>query len=128
MQDDKRILDFLRLNPMAIISTIAAGSLQPESALIAFTQTDTLEIIFETFVDTRKWHNLQSNPNVSLVIGRDTEHYITVQYEGLVTPAKDSEESERYIQTFLAKNTPCTEKFLRDPRVRLFKIRPAWIR
>jgi len=113
---------------MATIATVAPGSLQPESALIAFTQTDSLEIIFETFVDTRKWHNLLGNPKVSLVIGWDTKHHITVQYEGIATTAKDCEQSEAYIQMFLAKDTPCTEKFLRDGRVRLFKITPTWIR
>jgi len=127
-KDDKTILTFLKSQPMAAISTIAPGSLQPESALIAFTQTNMLEIIFETFVDTRKWHNLQKNPKVSLVIGWDIKHYVTVQYEGVAVPAKNDEQSEAYIQAFLAKDTPCTEKFLRDPRVRLFKITPTWIR
>lgn len=126
--DDRKIWDFLKTQPMATISTIASGSLQPESALIAFTQTDKLEIIFETFVDTRKWNNLQKNPRVSFVIGWDTKHHITVQYEGIATAAKDTEQTESYIQTFLTKDTPCTEKFLRDYRVRLFKVKPMWIR
>jgi uncharacterized protein YhbP (UPF0306 family) len=127
-KDDQTILDFLKTQPMATISTIAPGSLQPESALIAFTQTNKLEIIFETFVDTRKWNNLQQNPHVSLVIGWDTKHYLTVQYEGIATPAANDEQAESYVRSFLAKDTPCTEKFLRDTRVRLFKVRPAWIR
>jgi general stress protein 26 len=127
-KDDQAILEFLKTQPMATISTIAPGSLQPESALIAFTQTDELEIIFETFVDTRKWNNLQQNPHVSLVIGWNTEHYLTVQYEGIAAPAANDEQAEAYIQAFLAKDTPCSEKFLRDKRVRLFKIRPTWVR
>jgi general stress protein 26 len=127
-KEDRTILDFLRTQPMATISTIPPGSLQPESALIAFTQTDELEIIFETFAHTRKWDNLQQNPHISLVIGWDTKRYLTVQYEGVATLAADDEQAESYIQAFLTKDTPCTEKFLRDKRVRLFKIRPTWIR
>jgi len=112
---------------MATISTLAAHSSQPESALIAFTQTSDLEIIFETFVDTRKWNNLRENAHVALVVGWDIRKHITLQYEGLASPIPESE-TEQYIQLFLAKDTPCTEKFLRDPRVRLFKVSPTWIR
>lgn len=126
--EDTKILSFLKTQPMATISTIAPGSLQPESALVAFTQTDKLEIIFETFVDTRKWNNLQKNPHVSFVIGWDTKHHVTVQYEGIATAATNSKQAESYVQIFLTKDTPCTEKFLRDYRVRLFKVRPTWIR
>lgn len=113
---------------MATISTIAPGALQPESALIAFAQTDELEIIFETFVDTRKWNNLQKNPHVSFVVVWDTKCHVTVQYEGIATVAANDKQAESYIQTFLTKDTPCTEKFLRDYRVRLFKVKPTWIR
>lgn len=127
MTDKTRIIDFLKTQPMATISTIAADSSQPESALIAFTQTDDLEIIFETFVDTRKWNNLMSNPCVALVIGWDPEKHVTVQYEGLATAIPDSK-IEYYTKIFLKKDTPCTETFLRDPRVRLFKVAPKWIR
>lgn len=128
MNNDKStILSFLQMQPMATVSTVAKNSNQPESALIAFVETHDLEIIFETFVGTRKWDNLQSNPSVSLVIGWDTKKHITVQYEGIATPIP-STETEEYITLFLAKDTPCTETFLRDPRVRLFKIRPDWIR
>lgn len=128
MNRQKTIIDnFLKSHPMATISTIKHGSTQPESALIAFTQTDDLEIIFETFVDTRKWSNLQSNPHVSLVIGWDTKHHITLQYEGIAELIPETK-TEEYVQLFLQKNTPCTETFLRDPRVRLFKVIPTWIR
>jgi general stress protein 26 len=118
---------FLKSQPMATVSTIARNSNIPESALIAFAQTDKLEIIFESFVNARKWKNLQSNPHVSLVIGWDTQVHITVQYEGVAKPIPEAERSV-YINMFLAKKTPCTEKFLNDPRVRLFKVRPTWMR
>lgn len=125
--DKSTILNFFYDQPMATISTVAQGSAQPESALIAFAETEDLEIIFETFVDTRKWQNLQDNPRVALVIGWNTKKHITIQYEGIATPIP-SAKSEKYIKLFLAKDTPCTEKFLRDPRVCLFRIRPTWIR
>ncbi|SRR6266540_5325122 len=126
-KDELLILHFLQKQPMATIATIAPDSLQPESALIAFTQTDRLEIIFESFANTRKWHNLQKNPHVALVIGWNTRRHITVQYEGIATAIPPAD-TEKYTQIFLAKDTPCTEKFLRDRRAQLFKVRPTWIR
>jgi general stress protein 26 len=126
-KDELLISHFMQGQPMAVISTISADSLRPESALVAFAQTEQLEIIFETFVDTRKWCNLQKNQHVSLVIGWDIQRYITVQYEGVVT-AIPGDETEEYTKIFLKKDTPCTETFLRDRRVRLFKVRPMWIR
>jgi len=122
-----RILSFLKTHPLATISTIAKGSIQPESALIAFTQTEDLEIIFESFVGTRKWRNLKTNSRVAFVVGWDTKEHITLQYEGVAMPILSSER-EQYIQLFLAKDTPCTEKFLRDSRVCLYKVSPTWIR
>lgn len=112
---------------MATVSTIQPGSSQPESALVAFAQTDNLHLIFETFVDTRKWNNLQANPHVAFVVGWDTTKYLTLQYEGLASPVHE-DEIEKYTQLFIAKDTPCTETFLRDSRVRLFTVKPTWIR
>jgi hypothetical protein len=101
--------------------------LQPGSALVAFAQTDDLHLIFETFVDTRKWDNLQLNPYVAFVMGWDISKYITMQYEGVAT-AVPTNEIEKYTRLFLAKDTPCTESFLRGPRIRLFTVKPTWIR
>lgn len=121
------VLNFLKQQPMATISTVAKDSDQPESALIAFTQTEDLEIVFESFAGTRKWSNIQSNSRVAMVIGWNTDKHITVQYEGVVSLISD-QEKEKYIQLFLDKDTPCTEQFLRDPRARLYKVSPTWIR
>ncbi len=126
-KDKDTVLDFLRMQSMATISTVAKNSNQPESALVAFTQTEDLEIVFESFVETRKWSNIQSNPHVAMVIGRGLDEHITVQYEGVASLISD-QEKEKYIQLFLDKDTPCTEQFLRDPRSRLYKVSPTWIR
>lgn len=121
------IKSFLAQNPMAVISTIGEKTGNPESALVAFAELDNLEIIFETFFETRKQCNLQKNSKVSFVIGWDTERHITVQYEGDAYLIKE-ENVEEYKNIFLAKKTPCTEEFLLDSRVRLYKVTPTWIR
>lgn len=113
-------------NPLAVIATNNAKGGSPESALIAFAELPNLEIIFETFSKTRKHDNLQKNGHVSLVIGWD-ENQITLQYEGIAKPVPQKE-TEKYLTIFAAKDTPCTEIFLRNPRVRLYKISPSWLR
>ena len=128
-QDRQTIASFLHSQPMATISTIDAESKGPQSALIAFAEFEGLNLIFETFSGTRKFTNLQTDPRVALVIGwaTDKPHYITVQYEGIARPVSD-DMADHYRDIFLAKDTPCTAEFLRHPHVRLFTVKPSWIR
>lgn len=65
----KKINDYIHKCPLAVISTIDTFNNGSQSALIAFTENDELELYFMTFVDSRKYINLQNNHNVSLVIG-----------------------------------------------------------
>jgi uncharacterized protein YhbP (UPF0306 family) len=125
---DKRqvILAFLRSHPMATIATIDEVTMCPESALIAFVELDNLELIFETFQGTRKYNNLRRNSNVALVVGWDAQCHITLQYEGTAKLISASQ-APRFRNIFLQKKTPCTEEFLLDPRVRLFRVKPRWI-
>jgi len=126
MNNKQLVLGFLRRHPMATISTIDQTTMKPESALIAFAELDNLELIFETFYDTRKYNNLKQNNHVALVVGWDTKIHMTLQYEGIAQPVPDNEIT-KYRNIFLRKETPCTETFLLDPRVRLFRIQPTWI-
>ena len=122
-----KVRHFLESNPLATLSTIDAHSLKPESALIAFAETDDLEIIFETFSFSRKYANLQINNNVALVIGWDTKKHVTVQYEGKAHPVPHGELAY-YEKIFLNKKTPCTEQYLHHPQAILYKVQPLWIR
>lgn len=124
--DQQHVLQFLHKHPMATISTVDMGGNKLESALIAFAELNSLEIIFETFYNTRKYNNLRRNDKVALVIGWDMRNYVTLQYEGIARQLT-KEEIPKYRAVFLKKKTPCTEQFLFDPRVRLFCVRPTWI-
>lgn len=124
--DQKTIQQFLRSQPLATLSTVGSNG-APESALVAFLELENFEIVFETFYDARKYANLSKNPAVALVTGWDPDTHITFQYEGAATEIPEKE-TETYIQLFLQKDTPCTEIFLRNPKVRLFKIAPTWLR
>ena len=120
----KKLSNCLSQIPLAVISTINRFQNRPESALVAFTQNSHLELYFMTFVDSRKYANLQQNPFVSFVIGFD---YTTIQYEGIASELKEKVIPEA-LQAFACKETPCTPEFLNSPRARFFKVTPKWIR
>ena len=126
MDENKRkVLDFIKKKKLAVVSTINFKGIS-ESALVAFSETDKLEIIFGTFKNTRKYKNLQNNKNISLVIGWDEEENITIQYEGLANEVKNKEFEEcRIIQ--LNKN-PNSKTYAFEKEQRYFKISPKWIR
>ncbi len=64
------VLDFIRKQKLAVISTVGNKGI-PESAVLEFGETEKLELVFDTFTTSRKYKNLQTNKNVSFVIGWD---------------------------------------------------------
>lgn len=119
-----KIYNYISTCPLAVISTIDELGSNPQSALIAFAQNDDLEIYFMTFIDSRKYANLQKNASVSFVIGFE---YTTVQYEGMAYELVGIAAQEA-LEAFSLKETPCTLDFLKNPRARFFKVTPTWIR
>jgi hypothetical protein len=131
MTESERIevLGFLRKNPMGVLSTIHYLTAAPESALVAFAETPTFELIFQTLTTSRKYSNLALDSRVSFVTGWEIEkpQQITFQYEGLAKELDStSSEYHRCRQIFEEKKTPCTAEFLNNPDSRLFIISPSW--
>lgn len=112
--------------PLMVVSTVHHNSNGPESALVAFSQTRELEIIFQTQNDTRKFKNLQSNTSVSAVIGFSDKEHITMQYEGNARVLKKTE-LENAISIFKQKKTPCGDEFIYHPKAVFILITPKWI-
>lgn len=123
--NNKKILDFIKKQKLAVISTINKES-NPQSGVIAFAETDHLELIFGTFNNTRKYTNLLSHPHVSFVIGWNEEEKITIQYEGIAKEVKD-QELEKCREIHLHKN-PASKKYAFHPLQRFFLVKPMWIR
>ena len=124
MNEKQTILNFIKNKKLTVISTINKNN-KPESSVVAFSETNNLEIIFGTLNITRKYANLQNNKSVSLVIGWDEEN-ITVQYEGYAIEAKH-EEHDICRDIHLKKN-PSSKKYAYDDKQRYFKITPKWVR
>src|SRR5581483_3968140 len=120
-----RIMDFMKENMLTVISTVDLNGKKPESAVIAFAETENFELIFGTKNTTRKYQNLKKNQNVSFVIGWDSERG-TVQYEGIVRELSQ-QESSQYSSILVAKN-PRSEKFVHKEDQRYFLVKPTWIR
>lgn len=122
-----KILNFLRTQKLATISTCNPETLQPESALIAFTEDDNLCLYFQTGKHTRKAQNLKVNPQVSLVFGLTQDEMFTVQYEGRAERLTKPEDLEFCKQQFIAKDSPTTEYYFNHPTAIFFKVTPTWI-
>src|SRR3989344_4030845 len=91
MDKKKLILDFIKRNNLAVLSTVSPENTS-QSAVLEFGETNDFEIIFDSFSNARKYKNLKQNNNVSLVIGWDEN--ITVQYEGLAEEIKGEEKTK----------------------------------
>lgn len=122
-EQKQKILEFLKTQILGIVSTIDYREARPESAVVAFSETEELEIIFGTFNDTRKFRNLEHNPAVAFVIGWES---VTVQYEGIAKISSGKEVDE--CRNILLQKNPKSNKFAFDERQRFIKVSPRWIR
>lgn len=74
------LYEWLDKQILCTISTIGRGG-YPNSATVAFSQTEALEFIIITDTRSRKAANIRANSKVSLTITNEDERY-TVQLEG----------------------------------------------
>ena len=123
----QKILQVLKSQKLAVIATNSGAEHSPESALIAFTEDDDLNIYFQTGKHTRKAANLANNPYVSLVIGLSLTDLITVQYEGKAERLVSADDLDFCKQKFVGKDSPTTEEYFNHPTAIFFKVTPTWI-
>ena len=124
MDQRELIARVLAANNLTVIATVNKDN-KPEDAVIAFAENEKFEIIFGTYNFSRKYINIQTNPNIAMAIGWSSME--TVQYEGTaqeLTPGEELEEAKRVLKT---KN-PSSERFESHPEQRYFKVTPTWIR
>jgi pyridoxine/pyridoxamine 5'-phosphate oxidase len=98
---------------------------KPESAVVAFSEHENLDIVFGTSNTTRKYKNLQRNLNVSLVVGWDSK-VGTFQCDGIARELS-KEEAVKYSALMVKKN-PHSAKFVDREDQRYFIVKPVWVR
>ena len=122
MQNEETIMNFIKKHNLAVLATSSRDG-KPEAATIEFSETQDLELIFDTFSSYRKYKNLKDNPNVAVVIASGQT---SVQYEGIAHEL-NGKELEKY-QKIHVKKLPDSEKFIKMEGIKVFKIIPKWIR
>ncbi len=122
--NQKDLYNFIHSKKYMVLSTVNRQG-NPESGLMAFGDTDNLEIIFGTYSSTRKYSNLIENPNVSVVIGTDDDMK-SIQYEGIVTQvSKDL--IDEIVSPYFTKN-PYSLNFKNNLEQTYWVIKPKWIK
>lgn len=119
----KELFDFIAERRMGVIATVDAEG-RPEAALMNLAVTPSLEILFETTNQTRKFANLARNPAVALVVGWNDER--TLQYDGIAEKAVGAVAAvarEAFLAAFPEK---ASHQFW--PGNDYFRVRPRWIR
>lgn len=123
----EKILAFLQTQHHGVIATNSPDSSSPESALVAISETEDLEIVFGTSIKSRKYQNILKNPHVAFVVAvADDEKRISVQFEGKAIVV-EGKERDVLVEGHVKKN-PGSAKYLSDPDQKFFKVSPHWIR
>ncbi|MDQ6985628.1 MAG: pyridoxamine 5'-phosphate oxidase family protein [Candidatus Dojkabacteria bacterium] len=124
MISKEELYAFINKQQICVLSTVNSGN-KPESAAMAFSVTEGLEIIFSVNFESRKLRNIELNNNVSIVFGWDMDDFITVQYEGVIERIEN--DLEKYQEIHFDKN-PDSKKFKDLPGNTYLKVTPKWIR
>ena len=121
------LLGFLRSHKYAVAATVSPAA-SPQAAVIGFSVTDQLEIVFDTVESTRKARNLRTNPAISLVIGgMEPGGERTVQVDGTADlPAGD--ELARLKESYYRVFPDGAQRATSWPGLTYIRVRPTWLR
>ena len=117
------LLAFLRAQKWAVEASVSVHG-APQAAAIGIAITEDLEIVFDTFDDSRKAENLRRNPKIALVVGWDNG--VTIQIEG-TTDEPQGDERDRLRAAYFER-FPDGEARAAAGNVAYFRVRPTWIR
>jgi PPOX class probable F420-dependent enzyme len=117
------LVAFVRERGLAVVATTGPQG-EPQAALVGVACTDQAEIIFDTLTSSRKYRNIQSRPEVAVVIGWDDE--VTVQCQG-AADILTSDDLTRCTADYF-KQCPEGRDRAADPNIAHVRIRPRWVR
>ncbi len=123
MNMKEKALKFLENETHCVISTVSPKG-NSESAFVAFSENENLEIMIGTSNKSRKFQNIVNNPRVSIVFGFEGKK--SLQYEGNVSVIGEKELEKRLKGHFVKH--PGAIKYQADPDNIYMIVKPLWIR
>jgi general stress protein 26 len=121
-----KILTFIQGQRVGVLATSSKEG-SPEAASMVISETDQLELIFQTPITARKYANLQHNDRVAVVFGWDLHEFTTVQFEGVAREVTDQKEREWCGKIHVAKN-PKSKAYVDLMENKFFVVSPRWAR
>jgi heme iron utilization protein len=110
----------------AVLATTEDG--QPYLSLMAFATTSDLQyLLVATYRATRKYHNIEADPRVALLVDNRTNQPADLEQAMSITAlgqAKEVGATEKnwFLRIYLAKHPPL-EKFVNSPECALIKVK-----
>lgn len=120
----KFLFDFIKKHKLGVVASVS-GDCLPQAAVVGIAVTEDLELVCSSFITSRKYKNLKTNPNVAVVIGWEQDR--TVQYEGVAEELDVDEGENDPLRTILA-DIPSIAKYIPREHKVFYKIKPKWIR
>jgi len=117
------IATYLGNHHLAIMSTVNIQG-APQAAVIGYSCTGDLELVFTTYEHSRKVANLKKNPRVALVVGWDGGR--TLQYEGEAHEVTGKQALK--LEELHYSIVPTVAKYVQSKKQIVYKITPKWIR
>lgn len=116
-------LTFIKSHKLAVVATIGKANV-PQAAVVEFGELPDMTIIIDTLKSSRKYRNLQANPNVAIVIGWDKDK--TVQIDAKAHELRGSDLA-RAKTAYFSKNKRA-EKWANREDIAYFAFKPTWLR
>ena len=99
---------------------------QPHLSIMRYVIRQDLEVILSTHEGSRKWKNLQENPNVALAFGTTFDE-LYIQMAGTAQFVIRYGKLEKEVQEYFSENK-LREEFSDDPNIVYLVVKPRWVR
>ena len=119
-----KIKAILEENNFAVLSTNSSTGF-PESALVGFSSTEDLDIVFRSLNPSRKNQNIKKDSKVSMVIGFGESGW-SLQIEGVANIL--TKEDSTLLRERHCQKLPVYKKFEDNDQNEYFMIKPLWFR
>jgi len=117
------LLAFLGRHRLCVQSSVSPSG-APQSAIVGFAISDTMEIVFDTIGTTRKMTYLRRDPRIALVVGWDDEQ--TAQIEGIADEPQGADLDRLKAVYFKVYPDGLERQGWKD--ITYVRVRPTWVR